>query len=188
MPSTQGTAAHRGARNEPCSEVQGKGWRAAIFPLQDLHQGALNLPFKQDVIIYSLSMETVSGLLWGMTPLSSLADRLVCQLQAPDSSGASRSPWDLVSPDLHLPCTQWGNPAAPPCSPMCLAVNRLLQPVQEVSKPSKFPPEYGAAMQRMTAFLLQNTVYQNKGISEKMKQRNNFSSSTAECLSSTEAS
>lgn len=70
-----------------------------------------------------------------------------------------------------------------PCSKQ-----RLLQPVQEVSKPSKFPPESGAAMQRITAFHLQNTVYQNKGISEKMKQRNNFSSSTAECLSSTEAS
>lgn len=32
---------------------QGQRWRAAISPLQDLQQGALNLPFKQDVIIYS---------------------------------------------------------------------------------------------------------------------------------------
>ena len=53
VPYTRGTAANIAAWDKPCSRVQGKRWRAAISPLQDFHQGALNLPFKQEVIIYS---------------------------------------------------------------------------------------------------------------------------------------
>ena len=81
-------------------------------------------------------------------PLSSLADRLVCQLQAPDSSGAPGSPQDLLSSDLQLPCIWWGNTSSPLLPLVPCSKKRLHQPVQDVSKPCKFPPESGWQGQR----------------------------------------
>lgn len=100
-------------------------------------------------------------------------------------SGTSRSPQELVSPDLQPTLCLMGESCSSPLLPYVpCSKQRLLQPGQEVSKPCKLPPKSGVAIQGMTAFLLQNTVCQTKGFSEKMKQWNYMSASVAEFLSS----
>lgn len=63
--------------DKPCNRVQRKRWTTAISTLQGLHQDALNLPCKQDAIIYRQIVGRVYRLLCVMMSLGRLVDSLV---------------------------------------------------------------------------------------------------------------